>query len=695
MSSNAHADLIKPFNSLFRNGDWDEYLSLLENQGLIWAFELDLPSLFAHLVPLNQMPKDTAIPPRISFFSEIMEPFVSLETIDGYYALFKDQGDHEAAAAAVLAGINTITESGNDYSRLKPWHKKSHDLLADIPALARSSLLSQRGAVRHILQGEMEQAEKVISEALGQAELAGSDSLRVLVAANLVYPLIFMGRFAEAEMRIFDAAPLCELEHVSGTAKLPFLMIHAALRCFMGDVEEGKAALAAIVNDPNYNCLPPTPWLYGQGHYMFAASLAGNGREAQAIARRIQELAVPENNYYFRAYLQFNLAISCLAVDEPAKALVHIRESDRLVPFHKSFSGSISNAPVTGQTLALMGRDQEALDHFSEWHERWLRAGCYFLASTGDIETAAILAKQGRIDRAREHFSRAESLMAEGRATHFIRPPAFTEKLRHRLYPESAPPASLPDWEESPIRIRTFGGLRVHVNGRTIHDRKWRGKRTKSLLKALIVFNGNKVSTDRVLDLLWPDEDGQKATQNLKSAIYRLKRIGLEKGEAPLPWIKVRDRRITLDPSLCQVDSIRFSKALSNALTTNGDRSLLPRALDLYTEDFLPQDINAAWIIEHRKSLLDRYLEGVSKLAEYYLTEGRVSDALPHLLKAVGTSTPREETFGLLMRIHLELGYPSQALEVYEQARDRLSETLDLEPGPALANLARQARGLG
>ena len=40
------------------------------------------------------------------------------------------------------------------------------------------------------------------------------------------------------------------------------------------------------------------------------------------------------------------------------------------------------------------------------------------------------------------------------------------------------------------MQITTFGELCVEINGRRIYDRDWHGKRTKALLKALIVLGG-------------------------------------------------------------------------------------------------------------------------------------------------------------------------------------------------------------
>jgi DNA-binding SARP family transcriptional activator len=424
---------------------------------------------------------------------------------------------------------------------------------------------------------------------------------------------------------------------------------------------------------------------------MLAAARAGAVDEALGIAKRIQELVVPEQNYYFRAFVQFNMAVASMLEGDYAKAWLHITESERHGEIHRIPQAGILNAQVIGLILGELGKHQEALDHYAKWHDKWLEYGCLWMASAADVETASILAKSGEMDKAREYFERAESLVDDGMATQYLRPLAFTEQLKRKLFPDKAPLISLADWQDAPISIETFGDLHIRVNRKAVVDRKRKGGRTKALLKALIVLGGKDVSADRLQDILWPDASGEKAAKSLKSAIYRLKRVGLVEDEIPLPWIKVRERRVSLDSSLCSIDSLLFSEALSSASRAKNGAGLIRQALDLYKGDFLAQDVQEAWIIRHRESLQKLYVDGAAVLARRLLESGDSADSIPYLEKALELNPVHEPTYSILMEIHLEMGYPAQTLQVYEQARTRLKEELGIEPGPDLTSLAQKA----
>ena len=686
-------ELKEPFGELFAEGRWEDYIASLSEKGMVWFLELDFPCLVGHLMPLNSMPRGVAKPARLAFFSEMIEPYVDEARVVKHFDSFIENGDLEAAAGAASFGLNLALEKGDSYPRFKPWQQRCERLLEkkqDVSMLAQASLLIQLGTKKHLFSGNMKQAEQVFMKALQLAEAAGSDSLRLHAVANITYVSIFLGQFAKAEMLCFDAASLCELPYVSDLAKLSFQMQHASLRCFAKDMDQGKATLGKITNDPYFDCLPPTIWLSGQGHYMWAAARAGAVEEALDIAKRVQELVVPEQNFYFRAFIQFNLTFVSMLLSDYVKAWIHINEAERLGETHGIPQASMLNALAIGQIQAELGKSQEALDHFAGWHDKWLEAGCFLVAAAADIETASILAKRGEMDRAREFFMRAESLVAEGKATQYLRPQVFTEKLKRKLYPDKAPLITLSDWQETPICIETFGDLLMRLDRRTVVDRKRQGRRTKALLKALIVLGGKEVSAERLQDMLWPDATGEKAAKSLKSAIYRLKRVGLERDEKPLPWIRVRERRVSLDSSLCNVDSLLFSEALSTIPKERVETDLIRQALDLYKEDFLAQDVQEAWIIRHRGTLRKMFIEGAAVFARRSLEKGDAAEAIPYLEKALELNPVHEATYSVLMEIHLGMGHPAQTLQVYEQARSRLKEELGIEPGPDLASLAQK-----
>ena len=110
MSTPFRAELKEPFGGLFAEKKWEDYISLLSEQGMVWFLELDFPSLVGHLMPLNSMPSGISKPARLTFFSDVIEPYVDETTVEKYFDSFVANGDLDAAAGAVAFGMNLALE---------------------------------------------------------------------------------------------------------------------------------------------------------------------------------------------------------------------------------------------------------------------------------------------------------------------------------------------------------------------------------------------------------------------------------------------------------------------------------------------------------------------------------------------------------------------------------------------------------
>ena len=62
------------------------------------------------------------------------------------------------------------------------------------------------------------------------------------------------------------------------------------------------------------------------------------------------------------------------------------------------------------------------------------------------------------------------------------------------------------------------------------------------------------VPTTRLADMLWPDAEGDKALQNLKVALHRLRRLGCREGDEAVNWVHVKQGMVSLVRGLCWVD---------------------------------------------------------------------------------------------------------------------------------------------
>jgi DNA-binding SARP family transcriptional activator len=686
----------EPFRACFEHGRWDLYAKSLAEQGPVWLLEMDMPRLGMHLQPLLEVPELVEWTPQLCFLANCMKPETDADNLQRYYAMFSEAGDQAAAAATVTAAVLDIWNSGRDVGRLNRWDENIETLLVSVgdDPLLLAGLYAGKSFIAMEGRDDFDVALECARLSREHSSRAKSPSLMVHSAWLTGMALSIRGDFPAIAILIQDTLHLLDQEGVSYTAVSQMKMLAGLLEYFEGRFAEAEAIFHEVFDHPLTAQLPATAWLLVSGPLLIASSEIGKKGEVDALADlirlRIQEQ--PDNHFLFTC-IHYSLGISALILERPYDALLHGQEGIK----HSTLMGGGTiheqqSALIIAQALVDLGRIDEGADFLAEWLERWRGSGFLFFAACGAMEMARLKLRTGNPDLARMYFDMAVGFTSKGAELRVLNRPAdFVESLRRELRPTASEMESWKDPGNSVVNIQTFGRFKVTVHELPLDDRAWRGAKSKALLKALIVHGGTRVPRDAVLDMLWPDTDGDMASNNLKVMLSRVRKIGAV-NQDQIPWIVVRHGEISLSRKYCSVDCLRFRDALAKALARDEEIEGLKEALGLYTDDFLPNDVSESWIDRFRLELRELFLRGVLRLAEHCASNRRNEEALPYLQRAVQMGFVNEQLYGRLMRAYIDLGYPSMALQVFKQAKEALKSELDILPGPALLAIARHAR---
>ncbi len=686
--------LIKGYAEHLQRGEIDIYLGQLADDGLNWWFNMGVPSIALHLEIVHEhLPAVLPHSLRLRFLAEAIGPEISETDMLALYEQALEESDWDVACAIVGAGIGAIWDSGYDFRRFTPWLERVDFLLSnsnEVSALARASVLGFMANAQMNGEGDLTATRKTCQQQLLAAEEAHSTSLRIFHAAMQTYCHLWNGHLAHAEVLLKDAGYLCAHNDAAVIAQVFLHSSHGLFHAINGDAEAGRKMLEDIVALPFFEQLPPSVWLLTHANLLFAIANCEDRSALEAVAQKIQQHAIPRQNAFHHSYAHFSLGVAALGLGDAHKALAHAEQAiDRGLTAHSAVT---ERMPVLlkGQALADLGRDEEALSLFEEWMQTWQEAGYNTVAATAAQEAAMIHLRQEHHNQAAQWYERALTTIPAGeKLPLFHRPPRLGKQLRTSLLDEAEIIQARP-----PVRIHCLGGLRIEIGEKTIYDRKWRGGRNKTLLKALVVHGGKKIPMTQLADLLWPDAEGDQAYQNLKVLIWRLRRLGLDNGEELQPWLQLQHGHLSLIEKYCEVDVFQFQSELRRALRPDHiDWSNLKAALDRYAGDFLPGDISETWIIEHRERLRRRYLEGVLALATSAPAPSTQLEAESYLQRALEIDSLDERLYEQLMHIHLQSGHPAQALEIYHRAQSALKQGLGINPGTSLVDLARRAAG--
>ncbi|KGQ19672.1 putative transcriptional regulator, winged helix family [Lysobacter dokdonensis DS-58] len=259
-----------------------------------------------------------------------------------------------------------------------------------------------------------------------------------------------------------------------------------------------------------------------------------------------------------------------------------------------------------------------------------------------------------------------------------------------REYVLRAPDADPPRWPWQ-FEVRTLGRFEVLREGQPLAFSRKIPKKTLALLKAIIALGGRSVSEQRLLDALWPDEEGDAGARALDATVLRLRAL---LGDPAA--IVQKGGRVSLDPQRMWVDVFAFDRSLAAADEAahrhDGVAEALPlnRALELYGGAFLLEDEGEAWPVATRERLRGRFIHALARQAERLETAGDDTAAIALYMRGIDADPAIESFYQGLMRCYDRSGRRSEAIAAYQRLRQILSITLGLQPSQSSERLYQQ-----
>ena len=246
------------------------------------------------------------------------------------------------------------------------------------------------------------------------------------------------------------------------------------------------------------------------------------------------------------------------------------------------------------------------------------------------------------------------------------------------------------------IEIRTFGALQVVREGQAVTESDWHTRQARQLLKILITERPRPVSTDRLIEILWPKSAPNAAATTLRSAINALRNV-LEPdrpNRAPSRYIITRNPGYAFHrhPDIwLDVEAFETELDQAHRLPVGSERrARLEAAIELYKDDYLISDPYADWAREERDRLRERYFNALMELSELQAAEGGYAAAISACRLILARDEVRENAYQLLMRFQAESGDSASALLTYERCRTILAEELGADPSPLTQQLHRR-----
>lgn len=242
--------------------------------------------------------------------------------------------------------------------------------------------------------------------------------------------------------------------------------------------------------------------------------------------------------------------------------------------------------------------------------------------------------------------------------------------------------------------IGLLGPFSLRIDGRQVEADVWKSKKALTLLKYLASRHGQRVSSDVLIELLWPDQVNVDIQRNLHTAVWFVRRILLSKdgsnAESPLRyshgsyWLELERGCVDIDPFEFHV---RKARELEHS---NMEMALFhcEAALALYRDDFLCDDLYEEWTIPHREEYRELYFQVVVRCAELLINQRGDYQAAANLSRAALKKDPfREELYQTALKALILDQRFVKAMNLYKRYVQMLKDEFGLEPSPAMSDL--------
>ncbi len=618
------------------------------------------------------------------------------------YAQFEALGDPSGQALTASGIIDSYVFEWADFRPMKGWVEALEALidrlrLSDNPGSEQRVLSSLLLGLLYMFPGHprLQWCVSRVTEMLDEELAAGNKleaAMMLLAYCNLAVD------FDRASIAVVRGSSLAESNEITPFSRLWWYLRLSLHRTLQGRYEE------AIATADKADLIART---YGFHHMPAIMSLVWTYRTIAMVAHGdLRGAQLSAEGVFGAAHCRYPISvcnvdnarvyIQCVAGNDEALALLGVP--------------CIESARATGmvylealaQTYDAMGlaltRQRAALFERTGSLRSLVRDTCFahFEIDAAVIETWHALRYEGRevglemlgatLVRARARFWRPGNLF---RVTKICRE-ALAEAIEAGIAIDYvtdiitglrlAPPACATDRWPWPVRIHALGRFEIIVDGAPLQFTGKAPRKPLALLKAILAMGTNGVPVASLIDVLWPDEEGDAARKSLDVTVARLRKL-LGRSDA----ILVSDEAVTLNPRLCWVDGQSFAM-LSESASTPEERR---RASGVYRGTFLPGDVDAPWTAKRREVLRHRFIGLIEDVGAQAEAECAWDEAIAWYRRGLEADELAETFHQGLMRCYRALGRHAEGMSAYRRLRQTLSLTLGIAPSEHSQALAR------
>ncbi|WP_338247630.1 AfsR/SARP family transcriptional regulator [Dictyobacter halimunensis] len=239
------------------------------------------------------------------------------------------------------------------------------------------------------------------------------------------------------------------------------------------------------------------------------------------------------------------------------------------------------------------------------------------------------------------------------------------------------------------LSITCFGHFEIKRAGQPVT--LCPNRNAQAILRYLTAQADYKASAEKLVTVVWPEEELEAVQNKLHIAISALRR-SLHAGLSPRTepgYLVCKHRTYSLNPvATIRTDVGEFLHYYQMGQRASSERvTFYEKACGLYKGPFLPEDLYADWSFPLREQLKHTYLTMCRALATHYLQSRAYEEAATWSTKIIAQDPCDEVAHRQLMQIYTAQGYRSEAIRQYYLCERVLHQELGVQPMKATTQL--------
>jgi DNA-binding SARP family transcriptional activator len=247
------------------------------------------------------------------------------------------------------------------------------------------------------------------------------------------------------------------------------------------------------------------------------------------------------------------------------------------------------------------------------------------------------------------------------------------------------------------LYIHCFGTFSIFRQGVEMVSHKWGSLKAKQLLKYLAIHSAKGgIHKDRLLEILWPNQDPTLTSNRLNVALSTIRKHiepGFQRKERPTYLVKQGETyRLNLGPDDF-IDTAAFDLSLSTARKTEESNQKLQYYLkteSFYKGHLLEEEPYTQWCIELRERYKEKYVVVLKKIAALYQALDQPDRGIEYLRKALRVEEYAEDIYFELINLYYQTNNRFMAIKTYEQCKHKVGIELQCPLSTKIKQIYKQ-----